>query len=108
MEMILHNKPTFGKEEEQAAIRVIRSGWVAQGKEVESFENEFCNYLGLPDGHAVALSSGTAALFMALWVLKAKGKKVAFPVYSCSALRNAVAMTGADEILSDIRRFTQY
>ncbi len=100
--MISHNRPTFGKEEEQAATRVIRSGWVVQGKDVENFENEFCNFLGLPDGYAVALSSGTAALFMALWALGAKEKKVAFPAYACSALRNAVAMIGAQEICIDV------
>lgn len=104
MKPLPHNRPIFGKEEEQAVIRVIRSGWVAQGKEVENFESEFCNFLGLPDGYAVALSSGTAALFMALWALGVKGEKVAFPVYACSALRNAVALIGADEILIDTAR----
>jgi len=39
--MIPHNKPTLGLEEEAAAIRVIRSGWMAKGREVKSFENEF-------------------------------------------------------------------
>lgn len=99
--MIPHNRPTFGIEEEQAARRVIRSGWVAQGKEVENFEHEFCVFLGLPEGHAVALSSGTAALFMALWALGAKDRKVAYPVYACSALRNAVSLIGAKEIVID-------
>ena len=102
LKILPHNRPTLGKEEEKAAIRVIRSGWVAQGQEMKNFENEFCDYLGLPAGHAVALSSGTAALFLALWVLGAKGKKVAFPVYACSALRNAAGMAGGEEILIDI------
>lgn len=101
MNLLPHNKPTLGKEEEQAAIRVIRSGWIAEGKEVESFEGEFCEFLGLPAGHAVALSSGTAALFMALWVLGAKGKRTAYPVYACSALRNAVALAGGEEVVID-------
>lgn len=100
--MIPHNRPTLGKEEELAALRVLQSGWLAQGKEVESFENEICEFVGLPDGHAVAVSSGTAALFLALWTLEARGKEVAFPVYSCSALRNAVGMVGAEELLLDI------
>lgn len=100
--MIPHNKPSLGSEEAQAALRVLRSGCVAQGKEVELFEDEFCNFLGLPINHAVALSSGTAALFMALWALQAKGKIVALPVYACSALRHAVAMIGAQESLVDI------
>lgn len=105
-DMIPHNKPTFGIEEEQATQRVIRSGWVAQGKEVEAFENEFCKFIGLPEGHAVAVSSGTASLFLALWTLKAQGKRVAFPVYTGSSLRHAVAMAGAKEILVDIDKRT--
>jgi perosamine synthetase len=100
--VIPHNKPTLGIEEEQAALRVIRSGWVAQGSEVEAFENEFCEFIGLPVGYAVAVSSGTSALFMALWVLQAQGKRVALPVYTCSSLRHAVAMIGAIEQLIDI------
>ena len=77
LEPIAHNRPTLGREEKRAAARVLASGWVAQGPEVEAFENELCDHLGLPAGHAVALSSGTAALF-ALWVLGARGKTVVF------------------------------
>ncbi|NQT26848.1 DegT/DnrJ/EryC1/StrS family aminotransferase [candidate division KSB1 bacterium] len=100
--MIPHNKPTLGKEEENAALRVIRSGWLAQGNQVNAFEDEFCQFLNLPQGHAVAVSSGTAALFVALWAVNAKNKIVAFPVYVCSALRNAIAMVGAREYLVDV------
>lgn len=99
--MIPHNRPTLGIEEEQAALRVIKSGWVAQGKEVKSFEDEVCGFLGLAKNHAVAVSSGTAALFLALKVLKAESRKVAYPVYACSALRNAAAMAGAKDIIID-------
>ena len=99
--MIPHNKPTIGTEEELAALRVLRSGLLSQDSEIESFENEFCDFLGLPEQHAVALSSGTSAIFMALWALNAKYKSVAMPVYVCSALRNAVAMLQAKEVLLD-------
>ena len=99
--MTPHNKPHLGKEEELAAQRVIRSGWLAQGNEVEAFENEVCNFLALPDGHAVALSNGTSALYLALWALTAEGQKVAIPAYACSALRNAVAMAHCEEIVLD-------
>jgi perosamine synthetase len=98
---VQHNKPTLGSEEKEAAARVFNSGWLAQGGEVAAFEDEICCFLGLPVGHAVALSSGTAALFMALWALGAQGKAVAFPVYACSALRNAVVMVGGSEIMLD-------
>jgi len=102
--MISHNRPTLGKEEIHAAKRIITSGWLAQGEEVRRFENEFCQYLGLPIGHTVAVSSGTAALFLALWALNAENKIVSFPVYVCSAVRNAVAMARAKEHLVDVAR----
>ena len=99
--MIAHNKPTLGKQEQQAVSNVLESGYIAQGIQVERFENEFCDFLGLPERHAVALSSGTSALFMALWSLNAKNKSIAMPVYVCSSLRNAVAMVQAKEVLID-------
>jgi len=99
--VIEHNKPTLGKQEQRAVSKVLESGYIAQGLEVERFENEFCDFLDLPEGHAVALSSGTSALFMALWSLNAKNKSIAMPVYACSALRNAVAMAQAKEVPTD-------
>ena len=98
--LIPHNKPTLGLEEEEAALRVIRSGWVAKGKEVESFQNEFCEFMGLPKGHAAAVSSGTAALFLALVMLGGSEKNVGSPGYVCSALRNAVDMSEGKNVLS--------
>ncbi len=100
--MIPHNKPTFAHEEEQAALRVLRFGWVAPGPETKAFEKEVCQFIGLPPGSAVAVSNGTSALFLALWALQAQGKKVGLPVYVCSALRNAIAMAGASEVLLDV------
>lgn len=99
-----HNRPTLGSAEAEAVQRVIESGWLAQGKEVEAFENELCAYLGLADGHAVALSSGTAAIYMAVWVLAAAGRRVAIPAYSCAALRNAVLMAGAHPVPVDVAK----
>ena len=67
--MIPHNKPTLGKEEEIAALRILRSGQLSYGDEARKFENEFCGFLGLPEGHAVAVSSGSSALFLAMKIL---------------------------------------
>ena len=53
-------KPWLGEEEAEAAKRVILSGWVAQGPEVEAFEREFASYVGAP--YACAVSNCTAAL----------------------------------------------
>ncbi|BDH61937.1 aminotransferase DegT [Lysinibacillus sp. PLM2] len=98
---IPHNRPTLGKAEALAAINILRSGWVAQGKTVEAFEEELCDFLGLPNGCAVAVSSGTAALYLSLLFLGAKDKNVAFPTYTCSALRNASTLARAKSFLVD-------
>jgi len=102
--MIPHNKPTIGTEEELAALRVLRSGLLSQGSEIESFENEFCDFIGLPKGHAIAVSSGTAALYLALWILEGDKKTITFPGYVCSALRNATNMIGGNEEILDIKK----
>lgn len=57
--------------------------------------------MGLPEGHAVALSSGSAALYLALWGLHAANRKVHFPGYVCAAVRNAVTMADAKSVIVD-------
>lgn len=99
--LIPHNRPTLGKQEEKMALQVIRSGWIAQGAAVEQFENEVCHYLGLPPGSAVAVASGTAALFMTLAIYGAKEKNIAIPYYCCPALRNAVTLAGGKPTFID-------
>jgi perosamine synthetase len=87
---IPHNRPTIGIDEIAGSQRALLSGWLAQGNEIKKFENEFCKFLGLPEGHAVAVSSGTAGLYLSTKII---GKKsYIFPIYVCSAVRNAVAM----------------
>lgn len=101
--MIPHNKPTIGKEEIAAVAKVLRSGWIAEGKKVEEFENAVCRYIGIAKGSAVAVSSGTAALYLALLSLDiGKGKEVIIPTYVCSAVLHAVTQTGARPVLVDV------
>jgi perosamine synthetase len=99
---IAHAKPTMGRQELQAAQQLMRSGAIGPGEEVTQFENEFCKLLGLPSGHAVAVSSGTAALYLALWALDAQDKTVAMPVYANASLRSATRLAGGREHLIDI------
>jgi perosamine synthetase len=106
--MIPHNLPTLGLEEQAAATQVLASGWVAQGPEVEAFENELCNFFGLSDGHAVAVSSGSAALFLALWVLDGKSQRIGLPVYACAALRNAVGLVDGKCVYLDCKEGSQH
>lgn len=63
-------QPDIGKDEIQAVVETMRSGWVTQGEKVEEFEEAFARYCGVKYG--VAVSSGTAALHMALAALDIK------------------------------------
>lgn len=102
--MIPHNRPTIGRKEIEAACKVMESANLAQGREVKAFEDEMCDYLKLGHGHAVALSSGSAALYMAIRAKDTAGifTDVAIPAYSCSALRNAVLMAGKSPVYVDV------
>ncbi len=101
--MIFHNKPTIGKEETSAVSRALKSGWLAQGREVEQFEKELCRFLNESQGEAAVFSSGTAALYVALLSLGiGPGDKIMVPSYVCSALLNAVYFIRAEPILVDV------
>jgi perosamine synthetase len=97
-----HNRPTVGAQEQAAAARVVASGQLAAAGEVRGLESEFAATLGLGGESAVAVCNGTAALYLALWALDARGKEVLFPAYSCASLRHAAAMAGGRERLCDV------
>ena len=78
--MIPHNRPTIDREEKLASIKILKSKKLSTNHEVKKFENELCRFLKIPKGHAVVCSSGTAALFLALKVLKAEKKKNRFSI----------------------------
>lgn len=99
--MIPHNRPLITAEDRAVVDAVLNSGWVAQGPQVETLEAEFVRHYG--GGGACAVSSGTAALFLALKALGVEvGAKVAVPTYACSALLNAIYMAGATPSVVDV------
>lgn len=96
-----HSAPLIGEEEIGAAERVLRSGYLAQGREVAAFENECAALVGRM--HGVAVSSGTAALHLALLAAGIDAKStVAIPSYVCTALLNAVLQAGAAAAIHDV------
>lgn len=99
--MIPHSKPLVGEAEAEAAARVVRSGMLAQGPECEALEAELSAYLGTD--HVVAVSSGSAALHLALLALDiGTTHTVGLPSYVCSALLNACRHAGATPALVDL------
>lgn len=104
--MIPHNRPTLGYEESQAAARVLASGWIAQGEEVLSLEHEFGDYINLPAENIVAVSSGSAALYMSLMIANAKHRNVFSSAYSCRSIFNAIQLAGGIPNFLDIEKMT--
>lgn len=101
---ILMSQALVGEAEERYVLDALRSGWVAPlGPHVDAFEREIAERAGVK--HALALSSGTAALHLALIHLGARpGTKVVLSSMTFAATANAVVYTGADPVFVDSRR----
>lgn len=98
---IPHNIPLITPEDMDAVHETLSSGWIAQGESVAKLESLFVGKYS--EGFSCALSSGTAALFLAMKGLGVKsGDSVAIPTYACSALLNAVYMLQAKPVLVDV------
>ncbi len=99
--MIRIAQPLIGPEEEQAVLDTLRSGRLAQGPRVEEFEQAFAGYVEAR--HAVAVSSGTSALVVALAAHGiGEGDEVLVPTFTYAATANAVLLVGARPVLVDI------
>lgn len=98
---ILLSPPDVTDAEERALVRAFHSGWIAPlGPEVDAFEQELAEFCGRR--HAVALSSGTAALHLALLDLGiGPGDLVVTSTMTFAATANAIAYTGAEPVFVD-------
>ena len=91
----------LGDEEIEEVTKVLRSKWLSMGPVTQRFEEEFANYLGVK--HAFGVSSGTAALHIALNVLRIrKGDEVIVPSLTFVATANSVLYCGAKPVFADI------
>jgi dTDP-4-amino-4,6-dideoxygalactose transaminase len=100
MEIPFH-RAAVGEEEAQAVAEVIRGGWMTMGPKTFEFEKEFAKYLGVD--HAIAVSTGTAALHLALEASGVRaGDEVILPTTTFTATAEAVSYLGALPVLADI------
>ncbi|SDC89232.1 DegT/DnrJ/EryC1/StrS family aminotransferase [Geotoga petraea] len=99
--MIKITTPVLGEEELKEVKKVLDSGYLVQNKYVKLIEEFISKYVGTK--HAVAVSSGTAALHLSLLSLGIKeGDEVIVPDFTFPATVNVVEMVGAKPILVDI------
>jgi dTDP-4-amino-4,6-dideoxygalactose transaminase len=94
-------KPLIEEEEKQAVLEVLASGMLAQGPRVRAFEEAFAEYCGVK--YALATSSGTTALHVALLVNKiGEGDEVITTPFTFIASANSVLYVGARPVFVDI------
>ncbi|MEJ2664386.1 MAG: DegT/DnrJ/EryC1/StrS family aminotransferase, partial [Spirochaetia bacterium] len=87
-------RPSIGTREEEAAISVLRSGWLTTGKVAAEFEREFAAFVKTK--YALAVSSATAGLHLSLAALNiGENSLVLTTPYTFTASAEAVEYTGA-------------
>jgi len=99
--MIPIARPMIGDEEKRAVLKVLDSGMLAQGSMVKAFEEAFAGMCGVK--YAVATSSGTTALHVALLAHGVgPGDEVITSPFSFIATANSILFTGARPVFVDI------
>ena len=96
------------ESEIQAAIlRVLESGWLVLGPEVEAFEREFATFLGAPEGLSIGVGNGTDAIAIALRALGVKpGDEVITVANTAVPTVSAIREAGASPVFCDVEADT--
>jgi dTDP-4-amino-4,6-dideoxygalactose transaminase len=102
---LIFGAPVIGEAEIASVTECLRSNWIGLGGRVERFEQEFSRYKGAP--YAVAVSSGTAAIHLALLALGiGAGDEVIAPAMTFCSTIHSIVHTGAKPVLVDCSRST--
>lgn len=101
-------RPHINKEEIDAVVKVIGSGWITTGKITEKLEQKIANYVGAK--HCILLTSCTAALHLSLEYLKKTKLKnnfrVLVPSLTFAASATEIVHSGGEIIFGDVNRNT--
>ncbi len=100
--MLPFTRPSIGADEIEGVTEVLESGWITTGSRAHDFEAALGEYLG-GSGRVLAVSSGTAALELALLAAGiGPGDQVIVPAMSFVASANAIVRTGAEPVFVDV------
>lgn len=98
-------KPSISEEDVAAVSEILRSGWITTGAACAAFEDAICERIGCHT--AVAVTSGTAAMHLALHALGiGPGDEVVTPSMTWVSTINLISMTGATPVFVDVDRDT--
>ena len=102
-DFIPYGKPCLGREEEEAVLAVLRSGWLTTGKVTHDFEERFAAFVGAES--ALAVNSATSGLHLALEALGVgPGDKVVTSPYTFVSTAAVARHLGAEVVFCDISR----
>ena len=95
------SSPDIGQTEINQIVKVMRSGWVSQGRVTEEFERKLAEYTGAKE--AIVVNNGTSAILCALMAHGVKpGDRVLVPDYTHVATANAAKLLGCRVFFVDI------
>jgi dTDP-4-amino-4,6-dideoxygalactose transaminase len=98
-------RPSLGKEEEDAVLEVLRSGWLTTGEVALNFEKQFRAFVGAR--HAIAVNSATAGLHLSLDALRIpRGSLVITTPYTFTATAEILRYIDAHPLFVDIEEDT--
>lgn len=107
MEQIPVFKPLIEQSEIQAAVQSLEVGWLGMGASVGEFEEALKDFIGAEDRHVVAVSTGHAALHLAMMLIGLEPEdEVITPSFNNIADFQAILAVGAKPVLCDIREDT--
>ncbi len=93
----------LGDEEAAAVAEALKSNWLTMGPRIGTFEAAFAEAHNLPPAHCLAVSSGTAALHLALAALDiGRGDEVIMPALTFVADANVTLVQGATPVFADV------
>lgn len=99
--MIPYGRQSIDEDDIKAVVEVLRSDWLTTGPKVAEFERAFAEYVGAE--HAVAVSSGTAALHAAMYALEIGPEdEVIVPAMTFASTANSVVFQGGTPIFCDV------
>jgi len=99
--MIPYGRHLVDEDDIEAVVKVLRSDWLTTGPMVQAFEEEMAAFVGTR--HAVAVSSGTAALHATMYAAGiGSGDEVILPPMTFAATANAVLFQGGIPVFADV------
>jgi len=100
-EFLPFSRPSISREAIDEVVACLESGWITTGPRVKKFEEDLKRYFGAP--HALALSSATAGLHLALLALELKpGDEVITTPMTFAATLNTIVLAGGKPVLVDV------